>query len=150
MDINALRNELTTDPLNLGYAAHITTGADGAIAELMNAPTQATKGALSAHDIRQYLMLHDLLLTIESGLSLACRAATRALDIFPVFELDKPEVLDKFTQILDGLIADTLAPPFTLQHKTDLLAMGDTHISRAQQLFGSAVFHEDIAKALRG
>lgn len=76
---------------------------------------------LTAHDIRQYLMLVDLLIPIEQSTQPACIAATRALDVFPVFDLSNPMILGKFTQVLDGLVAEELIPDFTEEHKQTIL-----------------------------
>lgn len=80
-------------------------------------------GDLTSHDIRQYLMLADLLLAIEASDTPACKAATRALGVFPVFDLSNPMILGKFSQVLDGLVADELIPDFTETHKATILTI---------------------------
>ena len=127
----------------------IVEGNDGAILEVLNRKDIPTKGKVSAHDIQQYLMLHDLLLSIESSPAISCQATKRALDIFPSFDLSNPLILVKFDAILTGLEQEVLIPDFTAQHKADLLALGDTLISRAEQI-GINPTIEDIAQALRG
>lgn len=144
-----LHDELTTGPLAAELAPLIADGNDGAILAVLNRKDIPAKGKISAHDIQQYLMLHDLLLTIESSQTLSCIATKRALEIFPTFDLSNPAVLVKFDQILTGLEQDTLLPDFTAQHKADLLAMGDVLISRAEQLDITPTI-TDIAQALRG
>lgn len=144
-----LHDELTTGPLAAELAPLIADGNDGAILAVLNRKDIPAKGKVSAHDIQQYLMLHDLLLTIESSQTLSCIATKRALEIFPTFDLSNPTILAKFDQILTGLEQDTLLPDFTGQHKADLLAMGDVLISRAEQLDITPTI-TDIAQALRG
>lgn len=144
-----LHDELTIGPLAAELAPLVADGNDGAILEVLNRKDIPAKGKVSAHDIQQYLMLHDLLLTIESSQTLSCIATKRALEIFPRFDLSNPIILAKFDQILTGLEQDTLFPDFTTQHKADLLAMGDVLISRAEQLDITPTI-TDIAQALRG
>ena len=145
----SLLEELTTGPLAAEIAPHIASGDDGAIAAILNRKDITVKGSLSAHDIRKYLMLVDLLLPIESSTSQSCLVTKRALGVFPVFDLSDAVILGKFTAILDGLVADTLVPDFTETHKATLLYMSEKLISRAEQLSIDASIPA-IAQALRG
>lgn len=144
-----LSDELINGPLAAELAPYISAGNDGAILAVLNRKDIVAKGKVTAHSIQQYLMLNDLLLAIESTQTLSCLATKRALEIFPVFDLSIPVVLEKFTAILSGLEHDNLIPAFTAQHKADLLMMGDVLISRAEQA-GISPTIEDIAQALRG
>jgi hypothetical protein len=143
-----LYDELTAGILAPSIASLISTSNDIAILELLYNKNIAIKSTLTSHDIRQYLMLYDLLLVIENGTSDACKIATRALDVFPVFDLSIPVILNKFSLILDGLIADTtLIPAFTITHKQDLIDMSIKYISRVDQL-GITVTLTDIRKEI--
>lgn len=144
-----LHDELTTGPLASELAPLIGAGNDSAILAVLNRKDIPAKKPVTAHGIRQYLMLVDLLLPIEASNATSCIATKRALEIFESFDLSNPVILAKFTQILDGLVAETLIPDFTEQHKADILSLGDTLISRAEQL-GITVTIQDIAQALRG
>ena len=144
-----LQIELTTGPLSAEIAPHIVSGDDGAILEVLNRRDIPAKKKIRSHDICQYLMLNDLLLSIEASSALSCVATKRALEVFPEFDLSVPAVLAKFSLVLDGLVAETLIPDFTTQHKTDLLALGDTLISRSEQI-NMDITIQDIAQALRG
>lgn len=42
MDYAALRSELLTDPVGMGYAPHVASGADNRLADLLNAPKAGT------------------------------------------------------------------------------------------------------------
>lgn len=149
--MTTLYAELTSGAWAAEFAPLIAAGDDGAIVELMNRPSLTVKGKLSSHDIRQYFMLRDLLLAIEGAVdtSPVCKATVRALDIFAVFDLAIPAVLDKFTAIMDGLVAESFIPHFTEDDKAALLAMADTPMSRAGQL-GWVVDVPAVALALRG
>lgn len=143
-----LYDELTSGPLASELAPHIAAGNDGAIFDILHRKDIPSKGKVTAHDIRQYLMLNDLLLPIEASNALSCLATKRALEVFPILDLSIPAVLSKFEQVLDGLVAETLIPDFTEQHKTDLLSLGDILVSRADQI-GEYITIESIAQALR-
>lgn len=144
-----LHDELTTGPLASELATLISAGDDSAILAVLSRKDIPAKRPVTAHDIRQYLMLADLLLPIEASNAATCVATKRALEVFESFDLRNPVILAKFTQILDGLVAETLIPDFTEQHKADILSLGDTMISRVGQL-GITVTIQDIAQALRG
>ncbi len=146
----SLLEELTTGPLAVELAPHITAGADGVVAAILNRKDIAAKGTVASHDIRQYLMLVDLLIAIEQSAALSCVAAKRALEVFPVFDLSNPMILGKFTQVLDGLVAEDLIPDFTETHKLTILSLGDTLIIRAEQAGLGNVTIEQIAQATRG
>jgi hypothetical protein len=146
----SLADELTSGPLAAELAPHIAAGADGEVAAILNRRDIAAKGSVSSHDIRQYLMLVDLLLAIESSSQPSCLAAKRALEVFPIFDLSNPMILGKFTQVLDGLVAEDLIPDFTETHKLTILSLADTLISRAEQAGLGNVTIEQIAQATRG
>ena len=145
--MTTLQTELTSGPLAAELAPFVASGNEAAISEIMNRQDITVKGKLLTHDIRQYLMLVDLLLPIEAGLDPACKTASRALDIFPQFDLSNSMILAKFSAILDGLVADALTPAFTATTKATLLAMADRQISRAEQL-GITISDLDIRKAI--
>lgn len=147
--ITNLLTEIQTGPLSLELATSVSQGNDAEVLNVLNRKDIVVQGELSAHDIRKYLMLYDLLLPIENSTSQSCVVVKRALDIFPIFDLSDPIILSKFTSILDGLVADTLIPAFTIQNKNDILAMSNKKISRLEQL-KLTININDIAKALRG
>ena len=145
----SLAEELTSGPLAAELAPHIAAGADGECAAVLNRADIPAKGKVASHDIRQYLMLVDLLLAIESSSQPSCLAAKRALEVFPIFDLSNPMILGKFTQVLDGLVAEELIPDFTEVHKAVILSLADTLISRAEQAGLGNVTASDIARAAR-
>jgi len=149
MDYNALKTEIETGPLSTTLAPMVLAGNDGGIADALNAETITVKGKVDTAYIRQYLMLVDMLIAIETAQTPTCIAVKRAMDIFPVFDLSDPTILWKFTQMLDGLVADMLVPAFTVEHKGTILSMADKMISRAEHVFGQSVSVTDIAMSLR-
>jgi len=148
--MTTLADELTTGPLADELAPHIAAGADGVVAAILNRADIPAKGKVLSHDIRQYLMLVDLLIAIESSSQPSCVAAKRALEVFPIFDLSNPMILGKFEQVLDGLVAEDLIPDFTETHKLTILSLADTFISRAEQAGLGNVTIEQIAQATRG
>lgn len=117
MTPSEIRTAISADPAILALVPDTQAIADA----LSTGRTKVDK--LTAHDIRQYLMLVDLLLSIESNNTPACKAATHALDVFPVFDLTNPMILGKFTQVMDELVADELVPDFTEEHKQTILSL---------------------------
>jgi hypothetical protein len=148
--MTTLLEELTSGPLAEELAPHIAVGADGVVAAILNRKDIPAKGKVASHDIRQYLMLVDLLIAIEASQQPACVAAKRALEVFPIFDLSNPMILGKFTQVLDGLVAEELIPDFTETNKLVILSLADTLISRAEQAGLGSVTIEQIAQSTRG
>jgi hypothetical protein len=148
--MTTLIEEISTGPLASELAPHIAAGSDGIVAAILNRKDIPAKGKVAAHDIRQYLMLVDLLIAIESSTQPACVAAKRALEVFPIFDLANPMILGKFEQVLDGLVAEDLIPDFTETNKLTILSLADTVISRAEQAGLGNVTIEQIAQATRG
>ncbi len=143
-----LSNELVNGPLATEIAPFIASGNDGVIADILNRKDIVVSGVVSSHDIRMYLMLHDLLIPIESSQSVACQAAKRALEVFPTFDLSNATIFEKFNQILNGLRLDELLlPRFTLAHGAELIALADKKISRAEQL-GMTITDLDIRREI--
>jgi len=139
--------ELTEGPLAAELAPLITMGDDAGIVTALNRKDIPSAGRITSHDIRQYLMLHDLLLAIEHSNTPTCIATKRALEVFPVFALDISYIYAKFVQVLDGLVAETQIPDFTAQHKTELLGLAATTVSRAEQL-GIYVTNKDVINVI--
>lgn len=113
-----------------------------AIADALSAGRTVT-GSVTAHDIRQYLMLVDLLLPIEAATTPACKAATRALDVFPVFDLSIPMIAGKFEQVLDGLVADELVPDFTDTNKATILSLAQVPAPVSEWDVRLAIINDD-------
>ena len=132
-----IRAAITADPAILALVPDTV-----AIASALSTGRTRT-GELTSHTIRQYLMLVDLLLPIESAVTPACQAATRALEVFPNFDLSDPMILGKFIQVLDGLVADTLIPDFTETHKDSILALAVVDDSVSEFEVRCAIFADD-------
>jgi hypothetical protein len=90
--MTTLLEEITSGSLAAELAPHIAAGADGVVAAILNRKDIPAKGKVASHDIRQYLMLVDLLIAIEQSAALSCVAAKRALEVFPIFDLSNPMI----------------------------------------------------------
>jgi hypothetical protein len=137
MDAQAIRDAITSDPALMALVPDTQ-----AIADAMSQGRTVT-GDVTAHDIRQYLMLVDLLLPIEESTSPTCKAATRALEIFPVFDLSNPMIAYKLGQVLDGLVADDLVPDFTEEHKLTILSLAQHPDPVSEFDVRKAIFADD-------
>lgn len=144
-----LLDELTTGPLAAEIATFIASGDDGAILAILNRKDIASPGRITAHDIKQYFSLIGLRIPIMDSPAPSCREVTVALEDFPVFALTIPEVYAHFVAVLDALVAETLIPDFTEEHKQTILYLASTTVSRADQL-DFPVSIQAIAQALRG
>jgi hypothetical protein len=145
----ALYDEITTGPLAAELAPLIQAGDDVSIVAALNRKDIPAKGKLSSQDIKQYLSLIGLRLPILDSVAPACREASLALEDFESFDLSNALILSKFTDILDGLVAEALIPDFTETHKATILFLANKTISRAEQLNIDCSI-QAIATALRG
>lgn len=140
---------LTEGPLAIEIAPFIASGNDAAICEALNRKDIIVHGSITASTIRQYLMLNNFLLLIESGTTEACRMVARALELFPNFDLSQPIIFNKFSLILDALVDDASVVDFDELNKAALISLANKKISRAEQL-GVVVDSDSIAQVLRG
>ena len=137
MTPDEIRAAITADP-----GIHALVPDTEAIAAALSEGRTKT-GDLTSHDIRQYLMLVDLLLPIEASDTPACKATTRALEVFPVFDLSNQMILAKFSQVMDGLVADDLIPDFTETHKATILSLAVQPDPVSEMDVRRAIFGDD-------
>jgi len=142
----AIKQELTADPIGVGYASMT----DQQAADALSARNRVRKRPLPTHEIKKYMVLNDLWLPIKQSTTAEAQIALDALATFEFFDVADAAtgalVEAKLTSILDGLIAKGL---ITATHKTDILAMANEPISRAEDLGFSPVTPVDVAKARR-
>lgn len=144
-----LYDELVSGPLAAEIAPHIASGDDGAIFAILSRRDRPGKQSISTHDIKQYLSLRGLRLPIKESTAPACKEASLALEDFDTFDCNNPIILAKLNDVLNGLVSAPLEPAFIEADKAAILALGDTLISRLDQL-SIRVSISDIATALRG
>ena len=81
-DYAALKNEISTDPLALGYAPYVTAGNDGAIAILLNALTGLGAATISITTLSRGAILRGTIPAndqLASGMTLANVAISAAV-----------------------------------------------------------------------
>lgn len=144
-----LLDELTNGPLAAELAPLIADGKDGEVLAVLNRKDIPAKKPITSHSIRAFLFANKFWNPIKHGTSLACEETIDALTLFESFDIRVPVYYDRLVEVLTGLVAEPLVPTFTVDHKAAILAMGDTLISRAEQL-GINPTIQDIAQALRG
>jgi hypothetical protein len=148
MDYTALKNEITNDPLNLGYAVFVTAGNDQAIADLLNAATgvgaaTVTVPAMSRDNfmtaiIPALIVLPALSTTIQSKWD-RILAVVRAASIINISD---PSI----QALLGAAVSDNVLT------SDQVSVIGQRTGSRAEVLFGAGttVTNSDISFALRG
>lgn len=142
--IEIIKQEITTDPLGQGYSMMT----DDQILAALTAKTRPHKVPVAVRDIVRYMVLNDLWLPIKQAAATDPNAAVAvdALSFFEIFDVTDPAVEAKLTIILDGLISSGLITP---QQKTDILAMGDDTISRAEEIGTPDPTLGEVAQARR-
>lgn len=142
--VELIKQEITFDPLGLGYA----TMTDDQALSALTARNRPTKVLIATHDIMRYMVLNDLWLPIKQAAPTDTNAAVAidALAFFDVFDMTDPAVETKLIAVLDGLVSSGL---ITTQHKSDILAMGDEMISRAEEIGVPGPTLGEVAQARR-
>ncbi len=103
------------------------------------------KVPISTGAIKQYLIVSNLWMPIKTANTDNTNIVMDSLREFSSFDVDKPEIEAVLVKILDALILDVTA--FTKKNKTDILALGDTMVSRADVLGISDITMGDIERA---
>lgn len=144
-----LLDEFSNGPLAAELAPLIQSTDFAGILAVLNRKDITVYGNLSVHNVKRYVSLIGLRLPILDSTQPSCREFNLALEDFKDsgFDLSNPYVLAKITAVLDALVAETLIPDFTEEHKLALLSFGNKLISRAEQM-GITVSITDIAKTI--
>ena len=144
--IEALRAELSEDPLHFGYAAHVASGADQTLADMLNEvrPEIQVPCMIPLADIEEYLTTN-----MKFG-ALRRSTSETAQDAVDYIRSPRFENLDPANQtawaMFDALIGLDL---LTVEDKAHIQAMGQRPGSRAEQLGLSTVSFVDVARAVR-
>ena len=151
-NVDILREEIMNDPLSKNYEAM----ADSEVADFINTADRPGKKPVPATDVRLYILLNGLFPGIQNlaanGQDPTQRGTaitilqTIAPNSFDTIRMNLPNVRGAVSQMLQTMVE---AGVMTAQHRTDMLALGDTMISRAQELGLSTVHHLDVAEARR-
>lgn len=149
MSLDGLYAELMDDPEALGYAIHIASGNDQAIAELLNEEIFVVKGVVLRGDFISWItggiraVIEDTALATQDPLRASalvlrdiCRGAVESIDF------SKPANVAL-------LAAWRAAGKITVEQEAELLSLSEHLVSRAFILFKQSVTPADIAKVLR-
>ena len=152
-NVDILRDEITNDPLGRLYSAM----ADHEIADSLNYADRPGKKPVPATDVRLYILLNGLFPAIQNLAANGQDATQKGTAItilqtiapnsFDTIRMNLPNVNVAVSQMLQTMVD---AGVMTAQHRTDMLALGDATISRAQELGLPAVHHLDVAEARVG
>src|SRR3990167_3076310 len=136
LDLAALKTELTTDPTGLGYEPLVTAGADGALSTLVN----LVRDTISVP--RGIIQTWEVLAATDAAEYGALSATGK--DIY--------KTLVSAVDVNDAQIRTILSTLFPAGSVTrmNLVARLTRKGSRAEQLYGTGVSSDQIAKALRG
>jgi hypothetical protein len=151
-----LKTELQTDPRGYGYAEHLTTGNDAALAGMLNTVRDGTNGTaitirrptVGRFEILDAIDVRDFPAT-PGQVNNATLAASwfESITQADTVRLANPDGSKTQTRKnIDRLVGDTNGS------QTRLDAVAIKNGSRAEELFGAlvTVSSDDIAKALRG
>lgn len=152
MNLQALKTELQTDPLGIGYAAHLPH-ATGKVAELLNAQTRSIVK-------RRYITTRGILDKWPTGPNDAGVFLNKLEALAPNVPALKwsfkflltDEGLDIGTATAQAMIAQLPAIPgggITNAEAQALADMAKLPGSRAEELFGAAVAELDVIGALQ-
>ncbi len=100
----------------------------------LNNATIAVKQPIQTYLIKQYLIMAGVWRGIADGTSATSKTAVDVLDGFTQIDVTDPAKEAVLISVLDALVAEVTVPDFVEAHKTAILSMGDTTISRATEL----------------
>jgi len=140
VDYAALRTELTTDPLNLGYAPLLAIANDWAIADILN--TKAYRGPVPLRELSAYCVTQGILGACEAvatdtanPVELRGLCHTVLTLIRDDFRLETADVdAAAFDYAATQLVNASL---LTSEQKAAMLALAANRASRAEVLFGA-------------
>lgn len=142
--MSALKDELTNDPLGLGYAPLVASQDYNGLAEMLNIPRLEIK-------VSQMVPRHQVkTLLLGTGEILAIKASENAYAQSTMFYLNDSDYqnVDLTLPVVQGMLAALLSENLLTQDTVDAIqAMGLRPASRAEQL-GLRVTDSDIANAL--
>lgn len=126
-NIGRIVEEITTDPLGVGYS----TLSDGQVAAALNVKTRGRAKAIESVEVKRYMFAQGLWLPVKESALASAEQARDALNTFATFQVDDPDTAIAVEGVLDALVADAL---ISATDKEVIQAMGVEAISRAQEL----------------
>lgn len=152
-EIDILRAELQDDPLGVGYAEL----EDAVVAASLNEVNRPGKREVVASDVRMYVLLHGLWPTITAVAATSTNPVhkgtamtilqTLGAGSFDVIRMNNPAIAAGVGQMLATMVE---AGAISETNRAEMVAMGDTQVSRARELGLGTVHHMTVAEARRG
>lgn len=147
-----LRDELINDPLGLGYAPHIASGADSVLADMLNTIRPEVRMPQMVDRIRIKTVLLGTGEYLRLSKSTHPYAQSTMLYMtdgdFRYVDLEAPMIVAMLSE-LPGIIEDG-SPLLSEASVSTIMAMGKRPGTRAEQLGLGYVDHTAVATALRG
>ncbi len=150
MDIAILAAELSDDPLGKQYSAL----SDAEAADVLNSPDRPGKKAVAASDVRMYVLLHGLWPAFQSVAASSTNPIHKGTAItilqtlgagsFDTIRINRPDIATGVSGMLQTMVD---AGAMTSQQRDEMMALGDTTISRAEELGLGRVDHLNVAEA---
>jgi hypothetical protein len=151
--IDELRNEISTDPLGRGYSDM----QDSEVADSLNEPSRNGMREVPSSDVRMYVLLHGLWPAFQAAATTSPDPTIRATAItilqtigagsFDTIRMNRADVYTGVSQMLQTMVS---AGVMTEQNRAEMLALGETMVSRAQELGLGQVHHLQVAEARLG
>jgi hypothetical protein len=151
--IDTLRMELADDPEGIGYASM----SDPQAADAINACNRPTRGTVLASDVRRFVLLNGIWPRIASAAqsspdptvqgTAVTILQTLAPNSFDEIRMGDPAVFAAVSQMLDTMVT---AGIMTDAQRIAMIALGDTHTSRAAELGLPNIHHLDVAESRLG
>lgn len=137
IDYTALRTELETDPGGFGYGPHVAAGSTGILAAILNQERPAIR--LDRGVIEGWQIVNAI---VPAEWRAITDAQRRAIEFI---------VSAGSVDVSDGNVKDTFLDAFAggTATRAALVGLATRDGSRAEELFGVAVSHLDVARALR-
>jgi hypothetical protein len=147
IDYTALASEINNDPLSLGYATHVASGNDIAIAELLNnilSNNPVNTGRINAEVFKRCIPLAAF-----TSLTQAQREWVNLISATDYIDLNDSQIKNGLTGT-NGLFPNT-STGSALTARNEINNASTRNGSRAETLFGVNTFitDMDVARALR-
>jgi len=152
MDYTALRTEILTDPVGLGYAPFVEAGSHNMVAALLSGPRYPATGKVDVATALIWIAKHGLMARLRAAAQgdnpqVASIAEVALLLVqnpnIPAIDLALPDVQEMF-----GVLV--AAGVITADERDELFAASIVMQTRAEMLFGRNVSADDVSEALNG
>ena len=154
MNRQQLRDEILNDPVSIGYAPHVASGADSLIAELLNAKSRSLLRPIPIFEFAMWCSISGVRAKLKAGTASENAAIAAICDTALSVQSNPHATYLDLTDAgsMELLTALAQAGVVTQAESQALVAFCTRPTSRAEELFGfdSYIGDPDVAKALRG